>query len=444
MEGALQSVGCFHLVDNTESLLYGIRVRRVGDTNPTSRRSQMRTKERAQTDQGFRAESHRLWLVKRLRACQQELEDRLVVLIRATPADADCSEDAQFVLGQRDAVVACLRCWLIAIERGERWSAPAPPEVDVQARRAVHSGVSLSTSLTRYIVALELVWGLVLHEAETIEDATTRTDLLANAWAPTASLFACLVDAVTEAHTAESERRRKTRRRRDEDRVLGLLAGRPDIDLRGIDYNFDGYHLGLIASGAGARDALRLVAKALDLSLWLIERENDSAWGWLESRSLISTKDVEERLFSGPHHNVKVVGGRVERGIPGFCLTHKQAQTALRVARRRPQQITWYADVEAVAIVMQDEELAQSMIAAWIAPIARQRNGSVLLRTLQTFFACSHNQTETAEALPADRHTVERHLRRIGGLIGQPLQACGSRVELALQVHELWGDEGQR
>lgn len=390
------------------------------------------------------AESGKAWLVRRLETCLQELADGIVALIRSDFGDASGREDTQFGLGQRDVVMACLRCWLMAIERGGRWSGPVPPEVDVQARRAAHSGVSLSTALDRYTVAYELAWGLVLQEAHAIEDPGTRVQLLVSAWASTASLFARLIRVVTEAHTAESEVRRKTRKRHDDERVLGLLAGRPSIDLRGIDYDFDGYHLGLIAGGAGAQDALRLLAKTLDCGSWLMERENGSMWGWLGSQMPISSKDVGDRLLDGPHSDVSLVGGRVERGIRGFSLTHKQAQTALRVAHRRSQRITWYADVEPVALAMQDEELAQSMIATWITPILEQRNGLALLETLRAFYACAQSRLQTAKALPADRHTVERHLHHIGKAIGQPVQTCAAKLELALQLYELWEDDGRK
>lgn len=314
----------------------------------------------------------------------------------------------------------------------------------MQARSAVHNGVTLSTVLARYTAAQELAWGLVLQEVQAIEDPNTRRELLVGAWTSTASLFACLVRAATEAHTAESDARRKTRRRRDDERILGLLARRPGIDLRGIDYDFDGYHLGLIASGAGAEDGLRLLAKQLGYGSWIMERENGSVWGSLASRSLISTTTVEQCFLDGPHRDVKLVGGRVERTVKGFSLTHKQAETALRVARRSAQRVTWYADVEDVALVVQDEELAQSMIAAWITPILQQHNGRALLNTLQTFFACTQNLTQTANALPAGLRTVERHLTCIGKLIGRPPQACAAKLELALRVYELWEAERQQ
>ena len=139
-----------------------------------------------------------------------------------------------------------------------------------------------------------------------------------------------------------------------------------------------------------------------------------------------------------------MIGGRVERTVKGFSLTHKQAETALRVARRRAQRVTWYADVEDVALVVQDEELAQSMITAWITPILQQHNGRALLNTLQTFFACAQNVTQTANALPAGLRTVERHLTRIGKLIGRPPQTCAAKLELALRVYELWEEERQQ
>lgn len=389
-------------------------------------------------------EASAAWLAKRLQVCVHELEHGILTLIRGDSGDGTSGEDAQFGLGQRDVVAACLRCWLMAIERGGRWSGPVPPEVDVQARSAVHNGVSLSTVLARYMAAQELVWGIVIQEVQALDDATTRKDLLVGAWASTASLFACLLCAAAEAHTSESEERRKTRKRRDDECVLGLLAGRPGIDLRGIDYDFDGYHLGLIASGAGAGNALRLLAKQLGYGLWLMERENGSVWVWLGSRSLISTTNVEQCFLDGLHRDVKLVGGRVEPTVKGFSLTHKQAKAALRVAHRRPQPVTWYDDIERVALAIQNDELAQSMIARWITPILNEHNGPDLLKTLQTYFACAQSQSRAADALPADRHTVKSHLDHIGELFGQALQTCAAELEHALQVYELWkGDDRQ-
>jgi hypothetical protein len=390
------------------------------------------------------AEVNRLWLVGRLEMCRQELEDRVVALIRGTPGTVSGDEDVQFRLGQRDAVAACLKCWLMAVERGERWSGPAPPEVDVQARRAAHRGVRLSTALSRYAVAHEFVWGVVLREAEAIEDSGVQIELLTGAWASTASVFACFVHAMTEAHTAELGAQRKTRKRRDDERILDVLAGRPGIDLEGIDYDFDGHHLGLIATGGEARDALRLLARTLNCRVWLVERENGSVWGWLASKSKICTNEVEGCLLKA-HHGIRLVGGRGERGLAGFCLTHKQAQTALHVAHRRPrQQVTWYADVEPVALIIQHEDLARSMIATWITPIVAQSNGLALLKTLQAFLACSQNLTQTAKVLPAGLRTVKRHLNRIGELVGQPPQACAAELEIALRVYKLWGEEEEQ
>lgn len=383
----------------------------------------------------------RHWLVERLQVRLQELQDVIIAHIRGSTR-ASGGENTQFWIGQREAVEACLECWLWAIVRGERWSGPVPPVVDMQARRAAHSGVPLDTAVCRYVRAQELAWALLMQEIHDVTPTDARVELQRQAWASTASFFACLVHTVIEAYTAELERQRQTREQHDAEIVLRLLAGEPGLDLSRIKYDFDGHHLGVIASGQDARQALDILSGRLGCQMLPIEREEGTIWAWLGGRAQIAAHDLERHLPDGAYAHVKLTAGLLERGVRGFRLTHKHAQAALRVARLERQRVTWYADVEPVALVLHDEELARSMITTCIQPIVDQRDGAVLLRTLQTFFACRHNRARTADALPADRHTVDRHIRRIGDLIGCPLYDCHTKVELALKVYELWKRSG--
>ena len=120
--------------------------------------------------------------LERLRVRAQELEDMIVSYLRSGSLDSvdRAEEDPQFAIGQREAVATCLECWLMAVARGGPWSGPVPPAVDVQARRAVRSDVSLATALSRYVGAQALVWDLVLEEAQNIPCAEARLEPLAS------------------------------------------------------------------------------------------------------------------------------------------------------------------------------------------------------------------------------------------------------------------------
>ena len=115
-------------------------------------------------------------LLERLRVRAQELEDMIVSYLRSGSLDSvdRAEEDPQFTIGQREAVATCLECWLLAVAQGGPWSGPVPPAVDVQARRAVRSDVSLATALSRYVGAQALVWDLVLEEAQNIPCGEAR------------------------------------------------------------------------------------------------------------------------------------------------------------------------------------------------------------------------------------------------------------------------------
>ncbi len=384
-------------------------------------------------------EQARTELVKRLRVRSRELQELVVAHLRGA-ADVD-ERDAQFALGQREVVAECLECWLWAVAQGRRWSGPVPPAVDMQARRSVRNDVSLAIVLSRYLGAQALVWEFVIEETQGVRGVDTRMELLRQTWTSTASLLASLVHAACEAYTAESARYLQTHEQHQGQLVRRLLASEPGIDLRGIDYDFDRRHLGLIAGGAHAKEAVETLARRLKCRLLRVDGGDGTLWAWLGSRTPITVEEIELHLLSMPDATLALTAGRFERGMVGFRLTHKHAKAALRVARLQPRRLTWYADVEPVALALQDEELARSMIAACITPIVEQRDGAALLKTLHTFYASGRNQAKAGKALHTDRHTVERHLRRIEMLISSPLHTCHTKVELALRLYELWHDD---
>jgi hypothetical protein len=310
--------------------------------------------------------------------------------------------------------------------------------VDIQARRAAHSGVTLDTAVGRYAAAHEITWAIALEEIHKVQSDDSGVGLERQAWTATASLFVCLVRTVIQAYTEEIDRQRQTQQGHNRMLVTRLLTGETGIEGTDVDYDLHGHHLGVIATGKNVSAALALLAAGLDCQLLADEREQGMVWAWLGRKTCIAIDDVARCLKQGAYADVRLTVGRSEEGISGIRLTHKQAQAALRVAQLQPRRLTCYADVEPLGFILQDDDLAQSLITTYIEPIVQHRDGPVLLNTLQTFFANAQNRVKTAKALPGDRHTVTSHLKRIEELLGCTLCADQAKVELALKVYELW------
>jgi hypothetical protein len=230
---------------------------------------------------------------------------------------------------------------------------------------------------------------------------------------------------------------------RHAERVGRLLDGGTG-ELSGFDYELDVWHLGAIAVGERAGEAVGKLAAGIGRRLLCVSQGERCVWAWFGGRERLASVDVERAIVGidgiGSHLPAGVVFavGEPARGLEGWRLTHRQAQAAFVVALRHPRICTRYADVALLAAALKDEALAQALSDIYLLPLddAHSR-GQVLRRTLRAYLAAERSVSSAAAALGVARKTVESRLRTIEERLGRTLHPCPAELEVALLLDEL-------
>lgn len=344
--------------------------------------------------------------------------------------------DAIYEQARRAAVAACLECWVFALERGELWTDAVPGAVGIQARRAARRGVGLHMLLGSYTRGRDLLWRVAQEEAGCVADDDLRV-VLQQAWAAGESLLAALHRAVEEAYCDEVARQEWTFEERQADLVRRLLCGDASVDLRAIHYDFDGHHLGVIATaGNASRTALGLLAERVGCRLFCLPEQDEMLIGWLRTGRELTSVDLKCCLPVEQRGGVVLAIGRRIPGVTGFCQTYEFAAEAFAVARHRGDQIAWHRDVELDALLLRDRGLARSLIDTYLAPLDR-----MLLWTVRVYYRGGRNVSASARELGINRSTMHQRLRKVGLIVGRPLESCHGEFELALRAMVLENSE---
>jgi hypothetical protein len=309
-------------------------------------------------------------LSERLIARRPEIEQ--AVLTR-TYAVSDLTEamDPEYADGLRAAVSAAVAYGLTAVELGTERPPPVPVILLAQARLAARNGIGLDTVLRRYCAGHALLDDFLVEEAERsgLKGAALQRLLRAQA-----ALIDRLLAAVSEEYVRETDSRRDTSEERRAERVERLLGGEL-LDTSGLAYDFEGHHLGAIASGPGAAKALGDLAGSLDRHLLLVRRGGGTVWAWLGSRRRTDPAELECLATSTLPPGVSLAIGEPGESLPGWRLTHQQARAALPIALRSLRGHVRYADVALLAATLQDDLLSTSLRQLYLAPLEQERDG---------------------------------------------------------------------
>ncbi|HSZ68775.1 MAG TPA: helix-turn-helix domain-containing protein [Solirubrobacteraceae bacterium] len=373
----------------------------------------------------------------RLRVRRVELVEAIFARVREGALGRAGGEDADYVAGLRAAVAAAVEHGLEGIERGEEWVGPAPPAVLEQAGRAARVGVSLDTVLRRYVVGHTLLGEFVVDEVDRGE-LSGRHSALRGVWRAQAAVLDRLLTVITGEYRAELVRARRSPQDQLAERVRRLLDGGAAQPTE-LDYEFDGWHVGAIAMGAGNEELVRALAARAERRLLSVAPDEQRVWAWLGGRDRLEVADLERVIantaLSG---GVAFAVGEPAKGFEGWRLTHRQAQAALLVALRRPRALTRYADVALLANVLKDDALVRALTDIYLSPLndAHER-GPVLRETLRAYLAAERNASSTAAMLKVARRTVENRLRTIEAKLGRSLHPCPAELEVALHLDAL-------
>ena len=369
-------------------------------------------------------------LLDRLRARRPQIEDAL--LTRAVTVSGSMSRDPESYYGVRSAACAALDHALAALERpGE--DPPLPPVLLAQARMAARNGVALDVVQHCYISGHALLVDFFVEDAGAAGLDIAVLQILLR------TLARCLdrvLVSVGEEHARELEDCRCSAEQRDAERVDRLLAG----ELPGVSqfsYDFETHHLGIVAKGAEAAEAIRSLATPLDRRLLSIQRQDGAVWAWLGGRLPIDPRELElQGGACAPH--VVLAFGEPAQGLGGWRLTHRQAKAAMAVALRIPKSSVHYAEVALLTSILHDHLLSTSLRQLYLAPLERERDGGGAVReTLRAYFATERNVSSAAAALGVSRRTVANRLRSVEEHLGRSLSTCAAEMEITLKLHDL-------
>ncbi len=360
----------------------------------------------------------RVGLAERLRTRHSEIEQAVFAHARAV-SDLAGGEDAEYVVGLRGAVAAALDYVLEGIELGEGSFEPIPSAVVAQAHRAARNGVDLETVLLRCAAGQRVLVGFLIVEADGLP---TRT--LAEVLDLQGLLVERLMAKVSTEHKRERQRARRSPEQRHADLVQRLLAGE-NFGIAELGYDLDAWHIGVIATGVGALQALRDMATSADRQLLSVSHSEETVWGWLGGKRKLAVRDLE-RLAPGENApGVSLAIGEPGSGVDGWRLTHQQAQAALRVALQRPRQRTRYTEDMLLAAALRDETLARSLKEIFLAPLTSQRDGGATsIQTLREYLRSGRNASKAAIPLGVNRHTVESRINTAQQHLGRALDTC--------------------
>jgi PucR C-terminal helix-turn-helix domain/GGDEF-like domain len=369
---------------------------------------------------------------ERLRARRAEIEQAALSRTHAVSDPAETA-DPEYISGLQAAVSAAVDYALAGVEDGERGMQQIPSLLLEQARLAARNDVSLDTVLRRYLGGYTLFGDFLVQEArQSGFEGPDFQELMREQ----AQLFDRLVAAVSGAYTTEEDARLGTSEMRRAERLQRLLDGEL-LDKREFDYDFEGHHLGAIASGPGAAEPLRVLSNALDRRLLMVRRSEEAVWAWMGGRREFRQDQIESVLRSWPE-GVSLALGEPAHGFAGWRLTHRQALAALPIALRSPQSVVRYADVALLASMLQDDLLVASLREIFLEPLEDDRAGGETARqTLRAYFAAGRNASSAASMMGVSRRTVTNRLRAIEAKLGRSLAEASMEIEAALRLDEL-------
>jgi hypothetical protein len=376
-------------------------------------------------------DTHRA-IAGRLRARQAEIEETIFSRVDAV-SDSTGSDDPAYVAGLRAAVSA-------AVEYGladPPWPPQPPPVVLAQVRRAAELGVGLEMVLRRFVAGhgslVEFIMEEAYRDSHQIDHRVPRHMRKAQE-----VLLARLTDAAASEHRRALSLVVDSPERRRANLVRGLLDGQ-HADCRGLGYELDGvWHLGMIATGVGVREALSKLRMHLGCELLLVPGQQGGSWAWLASARSDRLSEIG-RLSGRLPMGVAVAIGEPRQGLGGWRVTHEEAKSALPVAVCRGEGVTRCADVLLEAALLKDghlESLAREVYLSPLDDLLRDSAG-VLHETLRVYFASGHNVKVTAARLEVDRRTVWYRLDKVAKRLGFPCEIRRAELEVALRLAAL-------
>jgi hypothetical protein len=301
----------------------------------------------------------------------------------------------------------------------------------------------LSSLLAGYRFAQMALWGswFELIEASISEEAVKR-DLLRQG-SQYFFQYADLVNRYMAEGYQRSVERAAAQGEHHRFQALKTLLEADPLSGQHLDVDLSQYHLGCVAWGEGADEALRQLAARLDRAVQLTLRLHDNWWGWISgSRPLDAAQLTGLRDFD-PGPGIRIAFGLEGFGESGFRATNHQALRAQWVAPPGLS-VIHYEDVAVETLATEAESDARAFVAHELRGIDDLSAGSARLReTLAAYFAAELNAASAGAALGVHHQTVTNRLRVIEERIGRSLGSRHLELAVALRLRAALSGDGR-
>jgi hypothetical protein len=292
----------------------------------------------------------------------------------------------------------------------------------------------LASLLAGYRFAQMALWGSWFELIEaSVEDERVKRELLRHG----SQYFFQYADLVSrymaEGYQRGVERAAANGEHHRFQAMKGLLEADPLAGSH-FDVDLNHYHLGFVAWGEGADDAVRKLGGALGRPVLLTLRLHNNWWGWISGSRPLDPRGQEKLRSFDPGPGIRIAFGLEGFGEAGLRSTNHQALRAQWVAPAGPS-VIHYGDVAIEALATEAEGDARAFVTHELLGIDDASAASERLRdTLAAYFAAELNAASAGAALGVHHQTVTNRLRVIEERLGHPLGTRHLELALALRL----------
>jgi len=374
----------------------------------------------------------RTQLVGRLYLRTSEIQAAIYSRILDLPGSPK-SGDPTYAVGLEAAGASALRYALEDIEAGGHANVPIPSETAKQARRAAREGVGLDTVMRRYAAGNKVLEEFILAESDGMP-----SKLVCEILSEQGPRVDRLMEFVAAEYRDELHSVGRSAVQQHADQIVQLLENGSPMPPSEVGYDFDRWHVGAIFIGQSAATMARRFGAESPFQTLYVPRDDETAWAWLGSSERLEAANVGDWLAANMSMAVSAAVGELRQGLAGWRQTHYEARLALPAMLCQPRRVTRCRDVILDSAAIRDPWLARSLVETYVAPLDGSGiSGADLRKTLQAYFQADQTAVNAAIVLGIERRTVERRLRRVESILGQPIKTCAVQLQVALRVEEL-------
>ena len=337
----------------------------------------------------------------------------------------------------------------MARDPGGRVPANLSPEVLGIAREAFRRGIE-QTVYTTYHAGQNVVWAYWMRTAFSLSsDPAVLRQVLAAGSRSVAGFVDDMVAALSEQLRRERAELARSSHARRFEVVSLILDSAPITTARAstrLGYDLRRRHTAAVlwtdprrpdqAALAHAAEALGPTTRARQVLT--VIASSSSVWAWLAAAA--DTGAGALTAATAAHPAVRVAVGPAGTGMDGFRRSHFDAVATQRLMSRRPDlRVARFADVQLVALAIQDEQRAREFVARTLGELADAEGE--LRDTLCVYIGEQFSAARTARALYTHRNTVLNRLRRAERLLPLPLAGNGVEVGAALEIAQWLGTQ---